>query len=170
LRSTSGSEFDGKGVMQRILTSIISNKFFILAVRLVLGIVFIYAAIHKIAHPGDFAQDIYNYRMLPHAFINFMALTLPWLEIICGALIIVGVFTRGSALLIGFMLLVFIVAISFALIRGLDISCGCFSSGGENTGHGIAVDLLIRDVLMFLGSVIVLFFAGPSFSLARRPD
>jgi putative oxidoreductase len=90
---------------------------------------------------------------------------LPWLEIICGGLIIAGVFTRGSAFLIGFMLLIFIIAISFALVRGLDISCGCFS---QEAGHGVAVDLLIRDVLMFIGALMVMFFAGPAFSLARR--
>jgi len=145
--------------MQRTLTNIISNKYLVLAIRLVLGIVFIYAAIDKIANPAAFAQSIYNYRMLPHTFINFMALTLPWLEIIW-----------GSALLIGFMLFIFIIAISFALVRGLDISCGCFSSGGGGGGHGVAVDLLIRDILMFAGSLIVLFYAGSAFSLARRPD
>jgi uncharacterized membrane protein YphA (DoxX/SURF4 family) len=153
--------------MKHILTSIISNKYFVLAIRLVLGIVFIYAAIDKIANPAAFAQSIYNYRMLPEEFINLMALTLPWLEIICGVLIVAGIFVRGSALLIGFMLLVFIVAISFALVRGLDISCGCFSQEG---GHGVAVDLLIRDILMFAGSLIVLVYVGPAFSLARRSD
>jgi uncharacterized membrane protein YphA (DoxX/SURF4 family) len=105
--------------------------------------------------------------MLPEGFINFMALTLPWLEIICGVLIVLGVFVRGSALLIGFMLFIFIVAISFALVRGLDISCGCFSQTG---GHGMAVDLLIRDILMFVGALMVMFYAGPAFSLARRVD
>jgi uncharacterized membrane protein YphA (DoxX/SURF4 family) len=144
---------------------IFSNKYLILAIRLVLGVVFIYASVDKIIHPAAFAQNIYNYRMLPDGFINFMALTMPWLELICGGLIIAGVFVRGSAFLIGFMLLVFIVAISFALVRGLDISCGCFSQAG---GHTVAVDLLVRDVLMFVGAVLVLFFAGPAFSLARR--
>jgi uncharacterized membrane protein YphA (DoxX/SURF4 family) len=153
--------------MRRTLKGIISSKYFVLAIRLVLGIVFIYAAIDKIAHPAGFAQSIYNYRMLPHGFINFMALTMPWLEIICGGLIVAGVFVRGSALLIGFMLLVFIVAISFALVRGLDISCGCFSQEG---GHAVAVDLLVRDLLMFVGALIVLVYAGPAFSLVRRPD
>jgi putative oxidoreductase len=105
--------------------------------------------------------------MLPDAVINFMALTLPWLEIICGSLIIAGVFVRGSALLIAFMLLVFIIAISFALVRGLDISCGCFSQEG---GHGVAVDLLVRDVIMFVGAILVMFCAGSAFSLARRHD
>jgi uncharacterized membrane protein YphA (DoxX/SURF4 family) len=153
--------------MNGTLLKIVSNKYLIVAIRLVLGIVFIYAAIDKIAHPGDFAQNIYNYRMLPAGFINFMALTLPWLEVICGALIIVGIFIRGSAFLIGFMLLIFIIAISFALVRGLDISCGCFSQEG---GHGVAVDLLVRDILMFAGALLVLYFPGPALSLARRSD
>lgn len=161
---------EGKEKMQRTLIKIISNKYFVLAIRLVLGVVFIWAAVHKIAYPADFAKDIYNYRMLPSTFINFMALTLPWLEIICGVLIILGIFTRGSALLIGFMLFIFIIAISFALVRGLDISCGCFSSGAGDAGHGVAIDLLVRDILMFLGSMIVLFYAGSALSLARRPD
>ena len=142
-----------------------SNKYFVLAIRLVLGVVFIYAAVDKIAEPGKFAQNIYNYRMLPDAFINFMALTMPWLEIICGGLIIAGVFVRGSAFLIAFMLLIFIIAISFALVRGLDISCGCFSQEG---GHEVAVDLLIRDIAMFIGAVLVMVYVGPALSFARR--
>jgi putative oxidoreductase len=149
------------------LKKVVSNKYLILGIRLLLGVVFVYAAVDKIAHPADFAQNIYNYRMLPHSVINFMALTLPWLEMICGTLIIVGVFIRGSAFLIGFMLLIFILAISFALIRGLDISCGCFSQVG---GHKVALDLLVRDILMFVGALLVMFFAGPAFSLARRSD
>jgi uncharacterized membrane protein YphA (DoxX/SURF4 family) len=149
------------------LLRILSNKYFILAIRLVLGVVFIYAAVDKIAEPAKFAENIYNYRMLPDGFINFMALTMPWLEIICGGLIIAGVFVRGSAFLIAFMLLIFIIAISFALVRGLDISCGCFSQEG---GHEVAVDLLIRDIAMFIGAVLVMFYVGPVFSFARRRD
>jgi putative oxidoreductase len=115
--------------------------------------------------PGGFAQAIYNYRMMPHATINLMAIVMPWLELICGILIIIGLFVRGSALLIGFMLMVFVVAISFALVRGLDISCGCFKVEG---GHALALGLLIRDVLMLIAAAIVVSFGGPSFSLRRR--
>ena len=77
---------------------IISNKYVILGIRLLLGFVFIYASIHKIAHPADFAQDIYNYRMMPHWTINFMALVMPWLELFCGVLIVAGPLFRGSAI------------------------------------------------------------------------
>jgi uncharacterized membrane protein YphA (DoxX/SURF4 family) len=151
----------------RVLMHVISNKYVIFAIRLVLGFVFIYASIDKIAHPGAFAENIYNYRMLPHWAINFMALVMPWLELICGVLIVVGVFLRGSAFMIGVMLGVFIIAISAALVRGLDISCGCFSVEG---GHGVAVDLLIRDVLMFAGAAIVMFLGTSALSLRRGTD
>ena len=139
-----------------------SNKYVIFSIRLTLGIVFIYASIDKIAQPGAFAENIYNYRMLPHWAINVMALVMPWLELLCGVLIIAGVFMRGSAFMIGLMLGVFIIAIAAALTRGLDISCGCFSMEG---GHGVAVDLLIRDVLMFAGAAIVLFLGTSALSL-----
>jgi uncharacterized membrane protein YphA (DoxX/SURF4 family) len=146
---------------------IISNKYLVLGIRLVLGVVFVYAAIDKIAHPGGFAQAIYNYRMMPHWTINFMALVMPWLELLCGVLIVIGVFMRGSAFMIGFMLLVFIIALSSALARGLDISCGCFSVEG---GHGVALDLLVRDILMFVGAAIVVFFSTSELTLRRKRE
>ncbi|HVP56750.1 MAG TPA: MauE/DoxX family redox-associated membrane protein [bacterium] len=149
----------------RVLKQIISNRYFILGLRLLLGVVFIYASIDKIDKPGGFAQAIYNYRMMPHATINLMAMVMPWLELMCGILIIIGLLVRGSALLIGFMLLVFIVAISFALVRGLDISCGCFKVEG---GHTLALGLLVRDILMFISAALVVAFGGPSFSLRRH--
>ena len=149
----------------KVLKQIASNKYFLLGLRLVLGVVFIYASIDKIDKPGGFAEAIYNYRMMPHATIDLMAIVMPWLELLCGILIIIGLFVRGSALLIGFMLLVFIVAISFALVRGLDISCGCFKVEG---GHTLALGLLVRDILMFFASAVVVIFGGPSFSLRGR--
>jgi putative oxidoreductase len=74
---------------------------------------------------------------------------------------------RGSALMIAVMLGVFIIAISAALVRGLDISCGCFTVEG---GHSVAVDLLVRDVLMFAGALIVMFLGTSAFSLKRSTD
>ena len=68
---------------------------------------------------------------------------------------------------IGVMLGVFIIAISSALMRGLDISCGCFSVEG---GHGVAIDLLIRDILMFVGAAIVVFFGTSELTLRLRSN
>lgn len=149
------------------VTLILANKWLILAIRLILGVTFIWASIDKIANPGGFAVSIYNYRMLPHETINLMAIVMPWLELVTGVLIITGILMRGSAFWIGVMLLVFIVALSSALARGLDISCGCFSVEG---GHGVDIGLLIRDILMFLGAVIVMFFGTSALTLRRSPD
>jgi putative oxidoreductase len=151
--------------MSRTLSSIVGNKYVVFAVRVVLGLVFIYASIDKIAHPDGFAQNIYNYRMLPHTVINVMAIIMPWMELACGALIVTGVFLRGSALWIALMLLIFIMALSNAVARGLDIDCGCFRVEG---GHSAGVRRLIEDVFMFAGALIVLFHASPALSLSRR--
>ena len=101
--------------------------------RLAAGGVFVYASAHKILYPAAFARDIYNYQLLPDAWINPLAIYLPWLELFCGlALISVRPLRRGAALLIGGMLAAFIVAIVSAMARGLDIRCGCFTSPGTH--------------------------------------
>jgi uncharacterized membrane protein YphA (DoxX/SURF4 family) len=105
--------------------------------------------------------------MLPHETINFIAIVMPWLELVTGILIIAGIFMRGSAFWIGVMLLVFIVALSSALARGLDIDCGCFSVDG---GHGVDTGLLIRDILMFFGALVVMFFGTSALTLRRSAD
>ena len=147
-----------------MIEKILSNKYLVFAARLILGAVFIYASLEKIQNPGGFAQAIYNYRMVPESLINIMAIVLPWLELICGILIIVGVFVRGSALLIGAMLAVFIVALSSALLRGLDISCGCFTLEG---GRGIAGKTLIEDILLMICVGIALIYGGKAFSFKK---
>ena len=144
------------------LARILSNKYILLGLRLVLGGVFIYASVYKVAEPQEFARSIYNYRMLPEAVINLMAIIMPWLELLCGILIIIGGFVRGSAALIGLMLLVFIIAISSALARGLDISCGCFKVG--DGGRLVGLKTLIEDILMVIAVAVILVFSSPRFS------
>lgn len=148
------------------LAKILSNKYLLLGLRLVLGGVFIYASVYKVAEPEEFARSIYNYRMLPEETINLMAIIMPWLELICGILIIIGAFVRGSAALIGLMLLVFIIAISSALARGLDISCGCFKVG--DGGRLVGLKTLIEDILMVAAVAVILMFGSPRFSRNGR--
>jgi uncharacterized membrane protein YphA (DoxX/SURF4 family) len=148
----------------RTVEKVVSNKYVVFAARVILGVVFIYASLDKIQHPGEFAQAIYNYRMVPNVVINVMAIVLPWLELICGILIIVGVFVRGSALLIGAMLAVFIIALSSALMRGLDISCGCFTLEG---GRSIAANTLVEDILLIICAGIALLYGGKAFSFKK---
>jgi len=131
--------------------------------RLILGGIFIYASIDKIAHPDQFAEIIYNYKLLPGMAVNIMAIVLPWLEMIAGLFLVLGIWVKDSATILGALLLVFIVAISINLARGLDFDCGCFSTTGNHKSSAIL--LLIRD-LVFLLPVVHLIWFAPSKRVA----
>jgi uncharacterized membrane protein YphA (DoxX/SURF4 family) len=101
--------------------------------RIVLGIVFVYASYDKILHPAAFAKIIYNYQILPDALVNLSAIFLPWLELIIGSLLIIGVWLPGSVFIGNILLIMFFCALMYNKARGLDISCGCFSTGEGKT-------------------------------------
>ncbi len=159
-------------IMLKSLARIITDKRLILLFRLVLGITFIYASRDKIANPDQFARIIFNYHILPHFLINIYAVTLPWVEFLAGLFLIFGVFTESASLLICFLLLVFVVAISINLYRGVNLNCGCFSTDPAGAKEG--AKLLIKDfVFLFLGIMILLFnknFASLSSLSQKKPS
>ena len=122
-------------------------------VRLGLGALFVYAAVSKIADPSAFATAIGHYRMLNYFGVAIMAACLPWLELLCGLALISNRWVAGASLLIAGMNIVFIIAIASALARGLDISCGCFSTSGEGSRVGAA--RLIEDLLFLAVSAFL---------------
>jgi uncharacterized membrane protein YphA (DoxX/SURF4 family) len=125
----------------------------VLLLRLVLGVVFIYAAADKILRPAEFARAVANYQILPSILINPAALLLPWVEAVCGLALLSGRLIRGSAAIISTMLIIFIAALAAALWRGLDISCGCFSLKPEQASDlymAIARDLLLLAMALWL--------------------
>ena len=130
------------------------RKYLKLALRIVLGGIFLYAGMLKIVDPATFAGSVAAYKLLP-TFGNYLvAATLPWVEVFCGVLLIIGIRTRPAATLILLMNLVFAVALSSAIIRGLDIDCGCFRQGGPKTSPWIA---LLRDLAFIAGTVVLLW-------------
>jgi uncharacterized membrane protein YphA (DoxX/SURF4 family) len=112
--------------------------------------VFIYASVDKILHPLAFAEAVHRYQILPDPLINITALVLPYLELILGLLLVLGIWLPASALLVNLLLAVFLGAIVFNVARGLDIDCGCFSTGTESFTAGCMCLDVIRDGV-FLG-------------------
>jgi putative oxidoreductase len=106
----------------------VSHPAFVAFLRVALGVVFIVASLDKIQNPQSFADNIANYRVMPYQLINLVAIMLPWIEIVAGSLLVVGIWIRANALVASGMLVVFSLAILQALLRNLDISCGCFST------------------------------------------
>lgn len=134
--------------------TVTTRKYLTVALRIVLGGVFLYAGGLKIAEPSAFAGSVAAYKLLP-TFGNYLvAATLPWVEVLCGMLLIIGYRLRAGAILILLMNLVFAVALASAIVRGLDIDCGCFKQGGPKTSPWIA---LLRDLAFIAGTVILLW-------------
>jgi uncharacterized membrane protein YphA (DoxX/SURF4 family) len=120
--------------------------------RMILGAVFIYASWDKIADPAEFAKAVGNYLILPQFLVNPVAWALPWLEMVCGVCLVIGWITRGSALLIAGLLVIFIAALGYSLFRGLDIQCGCFSLT-ETKSVPLYIDI-VRDALLLVMAVL----------------
>ncbi len=130
-------------------------KWIVPACRLILGGVFIYASIDKIAHPDAFADILYNYHLVPAWGIHFLAAWLPVLELLAGICLISGILLRGAATISGGLLIVFIVALGINLFRGYNIDCGCFTTGA-GTHEGGMIALILRDILLLAPAVLIL--------------
>ena len=102
-----------------------------LILRVYLAGIFIYASLHKINFPAEFADNIAGYLIVPYWLVNPLAVFMPWLELICGLFLLAGVRVRAAVLLIGGMLVMFTAAVIVVLVQDTSIGCGCFQSVGE---------------------------------------
>jgi uncharacterized membrane protein YphA (DoxX/SURF4 family) len=100
--------------------------------RIVLGAIFLYAGALKVVDPKAFAGSIEAYRLLPY-FGNYLAASIiPWIEIICGLVLVTGWRAKLGATVTILLNLVFIAAMVSAIARGLEIDCGCFKQGDKD--------------------------------------
>ena len=97
-------------------------------VRVYIALVFITAGFPKIVTPHDFALSVATYQILPLPFINLFSIIIPWVELLAGILLLIGLWIKPSSLVIFGLMIMFIIALSIALAKGLDIKCGCFAS------------------------------------------
>ena len=113
------------------------------------GGVFVYAGALKLKDPTLFLMDIRSFDLLPDPYAAWLALSLPWLELLAGLAVITGYVRNGGLLLLNASLLAFFVAIGSAWHRGISIQCGCFGGTAMNSNY---IELFIRDgVLLALG-------------------
>jgi putative oxidoreductase len=132
-----------------------------LVLRIVLGGLFVYAGVIKALGVHALADDIANYQIVPAALIPWLAATLPAIEILAGGLLLVGLYTRAAALLVGAMMVVFMGALAQAFARGIDLACGCF--GGKAPADWLT---LVRDAALLAAALVVARFDRGAFALA----
>jgi len=127
--------------------------------RLILGGVFVYASLDKILHPSAFAEVVYNYQILPEGLVNLTAIVLPWIELLIGLSLILGVWLHGSILICNLLLLVFFSTLVFNMARGLDIDCGCFTVSVGTSSDGQMLWYLFRDAFFLFVGLFLFFFS-----------
>ena len=145
-----------------------------LVLRVLLGLYFVHASLDKIADPPAFARIVYQWQVLGPIPSNIVAVTLPWVELLAGLLLIVGIWKRDAAAVVAVMLGVFLVAAGLVLARGIDVeNCGCTSVAASAASwlppwmQGVGWYLVTRNLLM-LGAALVLAFVQPR--PARAPE
>jgi putative oxidoreductase len=137
-----------------------------LALRLLLGAFFVYASLDKIASPAGFAKIVYQWQVAGPVPSNLVAVTLPWVELLAGLLLIAGIWRREAALVIALLLVVFLGAAASVLARGIDVqNCGCVSVAKEAVEaawppawtRGVGWFLVVRNLLMLAGALAIAF-------------
>ncbi|MHC4397324.1 MAG: MauE/DoxX family redox-associated membrane protein [Planctomycetota bacterium] len=121
--------------------------------RVGIGCMFIWSSLPKIRQPYDFLSSVYSYELIGPRLGMFVAMTLPWLEVLVGICLVGGVFISGALLASAGMAAMFTFVLASALYRGLEITCGCFGSSATEI---IGVSTLIR-------AIAILLFSGLGF-------
>lgn len=140
---------------------ILRSRWLSVRMQIALGIVFVFAAWPKLLDPPTFAKNIWAYDIVPGALINLQALIMPGVELVVGVALVLGLWRRGAAIVAALMLLVFMVALSWALIEGNPVHCSCFEiNAAPKTDAELLYDLklvLARDIGLLLMSAYVIW-------------
>lgn len=135
--------------------------------QFILAAVFVVAAVAKIADPPGFAHQLHNYRLLPAGAVNALALVLPWLELLVGVALFLGVFRPAAAGIAALMLAVFLGALGINLARRHPIDCSCFSTSAVERSDE---ERLSDMKLAILRDVGLLALAAQVLAATREPE
>ncbi len=136
-----------------------------LVLRIVLGVIFVYAAWVKLHEPwAMFAIAIDSYQILPQWAVELVARVLPWGELVLGLLLIAGVWRSVSTPAASLLLVVFLSLMVRAMAKGMQIECGCFGSG-----EPLSWITLMRDGALLASSLFVTVMAFRGRGLSIRP-
>ena len=132
---------------------LLSSPWFVRTCRIVIGAVFIAAALAKIGDPGAFATQIHHFRLAQPVLEHPIAILLPWVELLAGLALVLDVRARSGAWLAAAMMAVFTFAVVTAMARHLDFECGCFGTAdATRVGARKLVENLALTALALLAS------------------
>jgi len=134
------------------------KKFLILAIRLVLGAIFLVSAIAKLLSPSAFGSSLTSFGLLPLALVPWFTYLIPTWELVLAFALLLRVQMEKAAVLAAAMMVIFIAAAASASISGAMVeNCGCF---GELYRSGLGVGFFVRNSLLLLLSVLLFWLSG----------
>jgi uncharacterized membrane protein YphA (DoxX/SURF4 family) len=129
---------------------------------IVVGGIFVYASLAKIAEPRAFAKIVYHYQVIGPSdalgFLpaNLLAVALPWVELLAGVLLVSGLWRREAALVTAVLLVLFMASVGSTMARGIDIeNCGCFAL--DASGRAAGWKLIAGDMALLVAALVVAF-------------
>ncbi len=146
-----------------------------LLARLIVGALFVLAAIGKIAEPAKFVEEIRKYDLVPFQATRPMAYVLPWMELLAAAFLVLGLWRREVRGILLLLLAVFTSAKVIVYAMGRQIECGC-GGGFEflkpifDNPQGIATNLFLIALLVVDGVVSRRRVAAKASQDAQSPD
>jgi len=123
--------------------------------RIYLAVYFVISGLEKINDLEGFAQSIENYRIIPIYLVNIFAIFFPWLEVVAGALLLFGIYIKENSIIILSMLILFTAAVLSAVLRDLDINCGCHGTAG---GQKVGILKILENISLIIISIISIKF------------
>lgn len=148
------------------------GRFILLACRLAIAALFLLAAYQKLFAPEfgpqKFAMAIHSFKILPDHLVLLATAAIPWMEVICAVLLIVGLWTRAAGWLLVAMLVVFTAAVASVILRHMSVTCGCF---GNLTllcpKEKLSWCKVGENALILIPTVLVAVFGGGYLELER---
>lgn len=129
-------------------------------VRIFLGVILGWAGVVKIRNPEAFIKIVKAYDLLPEGLVVLWGIFLPWIELVTGLFLFLGLWHKSAVLSSAGLFLVFAAAVSINILRGADIACGCFGFNDTNL-----YVVLLQDLVLLLCCYFLFFFKSTPYSL-----
>lgn len=150
----------------------------IVPLRVALGGLFCIAAVSKLQEPQTFAEAIKAFKVVDHIALGHLiataAFVIPWVELIAGAALVLGLWSRAAALTIALALAAFIAGLVSVIARGIDASCACFGNLNLFCPSAVGACQVIRNAVMLIPAAYLVWRGGGRIALDalidRSPD